>query len=82
LCEGAPNVVATLAELEDNAPAADLTHNPDLFTRIPARVALTIAGHTHGGQVAIPLNGRPVVPSDLAKDMQQGISWNKSGIFS
>jgi predicted MPP superfamily phosphohydrolase len=39
------------------------THNPDLFPDVPARVALTIAGHTHGGQVFLPWLGRPVVPS-------------------
>lgn len=39
------------------------THEPDVFPEIPARVALTLAGHTHGGQVALPLLGRLVVPS-------------------
>src|SRR5262249_7692173 len=40
-----------------------LTHNPDVFPRVPARAVLTLAGHTHGGQVALPILGRPVVPS-------------------
>jgi len=30
---------------------------------VPARVSLTIAGHTHGGQVKLPVIGAPVVPS-------------------
>ncbi len=72
LWEGAPNVVATLSKLEDNGPAVALTHNPDLFTRIPARVALTIAGHTHGGQVTIPFIGRPVVPSEFGERYAAG----------
>jgi predicted MPP superfamily phosphohydrolase len=45
------------------APVLLLTHNPDLFPRIPARVTLTLAGHTHGGQVRLPLIGSPIVPS-------------------
>ena len=44
-------------------PIIALTHNPDVFPLMPARVAITLAGHTHGGQVYIPLVGRPIVPS-------------------
>ena len=44
-------------------PIIVLTHNPDVFPLMPARVAITLAGHTHGGQVYIPLVGRPIVPS-------------------
>jgi len=40
-----------------------LTHNPDVFPGVPDRVALTVAGHTHGGQARMPLVGRPIVPS-------------------
>ena len=32
-----------------------LAHEPDIFTEVPARVALTIAGHTHGGQIRLPM---------------------------
>jgi predicted MPP superfamily phosphohydrolase len=40
-----------------------ISHNPDLFPRLPARVLLTLAGHTHGGQVNLPVLGRLIVPS-------------------
>jgi predicted MPP superfamily phosphohydrolase len=45
------------------SPVIVLTHNPDIFPHISPHAALTLAGHTHGGQVHLPLVGRPVVPS-------------------
>ena len=37
------------------------THSPDVFPALPGTCLLTIAGHTHGGQVLLPLLGRPAV---------------------
>ena len=53
---------ARLAELLEAAPAGVpvllLTHRPDIFRQAAAaRVALTLSGHTHGGQLAIPWFG-------------------------
>ena len=43
------------------APALCFTHSPDIFPKLPSLCALTIAGHTHGGQVVLPLLGRPAM---------------------
>ncbi len=40
-------------------------HEPDSFPGVPASVALTLAGHTHGGQVKLPLVGTPVTNTAL-----------------
>jgi predicted MPP superfamily phosphohydrolase len=63
--EGAHDVEAALQNVPEAAPVILFTHNPDIFPRVPARVSLTIAGHTHGGQVNLPLLGRPIVPSQF-----------------
>jgi len=61
--EGDRDLPAALAQVTDTLPILAFTHNPDVFATLPDRFALVIAGHTHGGQVALPLLGRPIVPS-------------------
>jgi hypothetical protein len=56
-------IARALAPVPEGAPVIVLTHNPDLFVRVPPRVLLTLAGHTHGGQVNLPVLGRLIVPS-------------------
>jgi uncharacterized protein len=58
---GNPNIEATMKQITDDAPIIAFTHNPQIFPSIPARVSLTIAGHTHGGQFWLPYIGRPVI---------------------
>lgn len=52
--EGVDDLDGTLALVDDDAPVLLLAHEPDIFPRVPDRVALTLAGHTHGGQVRLP----------------------------
>ena len=61
------DVAAALAGVPDGDAVLLFTHNPDVFPEVPERVALTIAGHTHGGQVYLPGIGRPVVPSQYGE---------------
>ena len=59
---GVDDLPGTLAQVGDDAPAILLAHEPDIFPEVPDRVALTLSGHTHGGQVRF-LNYSPMVPS-------------------
>jgi predicted MPP superfamily phosphohydrolase len=58
-----PDPARTTIAIPHAEPIIALTHNPDVFPLVPPRVAITLAGHTHGGQVYLPLIGRPIVPS-------------------
>ncbi|MBL8884340.1 MAG: metallophosphoesterase [Hyphomicrobium sp.] len=59
---GVDDLAGTLARVTDRSPVLLLAHEPDVFPRVPDRVSLTIAGHTHGGQVRL-LGYSPIVPS-------------------
>jgi len=51
------DVPGTLRAIPKDATVIAITHDPAVFRGIPSRVALTLAGHTHGGQVVLPLWG-------------------------
>jgi uncharacterized protein len=67
------SIVRALASVPADEPVLLLTHGPDVFPDVPPRVALTLAGHTHGGQVALPVVGRLVVPSRYGQRYAQGL---------
>jgi hypothetical protein len=60
---GADDLPRTLAQVRTDDPVVLLVHEPDIFPRVPDRVALTLAGHTHGGQIRLPLVWPLFVPS-------------------
>lgn len=57
------DIAGTAKRIPAGEPAIALTHNPDILPRFPPAFQLTLAGHTHGGQVNLPLLGRRIVPS-------------------
>lgn len=60
--EGVDDLPGTLAKVVDDAPVILLAHEPDIFVEVPERISLTLAGHTHGGQIRL-FGYSPVVPS-------------------
>lgn len=68
---GVDDLTATLAKVTDDAPLILLAHEPDVAVRVPARVALQLSGHTHGGQVRL-FGWSPVVPSRYANQLAYG----------
>ncbi len=60
---GVDDLPGTLGKIRSPEPVILLAHEPDIFVRVPDRVSLTLAGHTHGGQIRIPYLWTPYVPS-------------------
>lgn len=63
LWEDHRNLDDLLRDVPDSECRIVLAHNPDTAdTRFSARVDLILSGHTHGGQVELPLVGTPLLP--------------------
>ncbi len=74
LWTGRPDLDKALAPLPPDAPVMLLSHNPDFAEQVhDPRVRLVLAGHTHGGQVRLPLLGARVVPSNHGQKYSAGL---------
>jgi predicted MPP superfamily phosphohydrolase len=73
LWTGHTEIQSTLRKIPPKQNVVVLTHNPDIFPELPAEISLTLAGHTHGGQVNIPLLGRLQVPSRFGQRYAAGV---------
>lgn len=55
---GRADVERALCRRPDGVPSLLLAHDPNLFPQAAAEgVSLTLSGHTHGGQIAVPVPG-------------------------
>jgi predicted MPP superfamily phosphohydrolase len=58
-----PWILIALDDVPPEEPVILLMHEPDSFAQVPNGVALSLAGHSHCGQVRLPLVGAIVLPS-------------------
>jgi hypothetical protein len=69
---------AMLASTEGQGDVVVLEHTPDIWPIITGEMAISkelrliLAGHTHGGQVWLPIIGTPMVPSAYGQKYARG----------
>lgn len=62
-----------VAKTDEKHPMLVLSHSPDYFREVKIPFELMLSGHTHGGQIALPLLGALIVPSDYGKEQVKGL---------
>ncbi len=76
-----PDVRGALEGVPSDVPRVILSHHPDVAECAPltrrdvaqVRADLMLSGHTHGGQVTLPVIGAPIVPSDFGQRYRSGL---------
>lgn len=72
LWHGQPDPRAALGGAARDQATLLLSHNPDLLPELSRPAGLVLCGHTHGGQVRLPLLGAPAVPSRYGQKYAMG----------
>ena len=62
-----------LNPVPDGDPVVVIAHDPANFPETPQRVLIHFAGHTHGGQVYLPLIGAPFIPGRAPRRYAYGM---------
>jgi hypothetical protein len=71
---GFDNLKIATDQIDQKAPKILLAHSPEIFRKIKQENILVLAGHTHGGQINVPIIVNLILP--LRYDKQ-----HKSGLF-
>lgn len=71
---GHDDLKRTLAQMRAHGgPSVLLSHSPDPFPDVPTNVGLMLAGHTHCGQISLPLIGPVATMSRYGKRYACGV---------
>lgn len=71
---GYADIYATMEAMQPlTGPRIMLTHTPDVFPSLPVNIELSLAGHTHCGQIAYPWGSAPATMSDYGDKYACGV---------
>lgn len=78
---GDTNVNRLMRGVPKEAPKIVLAHNPDFIEEFAVKrqhIDLMMSGHTHGGQIRLPLLGAPQISSSYGQRYAMGLNRNGS----
>ena len=73
LYNGKPDIKKALLNKAKDSLCLHMSHNPDYLFNIPQSVDFSFCGHTHGGQVNLPIIGAPYIPSAYGQKFIGGL---------
>jgi hypothetical protein len=82
LDEGVIDTASAFAGVPGDTPRVLLCHQPDTVEHPRVRrlrIDLALCGHTHGGQVSLPIVGAPIVPSRFGDRYVGGLARGPGG---
>ena len=78
LYEGQPDIPRAFSGVSNDETSLVLSHHPRLIERIPERDVVILSGHTHGGQIALPIL-TPKIVCLLHLHCRQVAGWYENG---
>jgi len=74
--EAGCSLASACKDLDNKTVRVLLSHNPDInddISLMRERIDLVLSGHTHGGQVVLPLVGQQIMPSKFGQKYRSGL---------
>jgi hypothetical protein len=78
---GSPDLERALAGVPSHAYRIALFHSPAYFDRIAGKCDLALAGHSHGGQVRLPVIGPVWVPPETGRYVEGWFEKDNSRMY-
>lgn len=76
---GYDDLEKAMEKVKEDAPRILLAHSPEIFRKVKDKnIDLVLVGHTHGGQINLPILGNLILPLKYDKKYKRGLFFENS----